>query len=235
MLGAREQQVSEGEIPRGLGVGRTTIGRTRGAYLETGLASALADAPRPGRPRTYGPKVAAEISAWACTCRPGGSPSLDAPMAPRASPAPGRSPRDQPRNHPAHSNKNFLRPWREVRWCGARMTGEDRERRDALVALYAPPYEAAEPVVWLAEKSQQWWADTRPPVALAPGRPGKEDHESTRPGTRNPFVAVAPKGNGAYIVPKTFLLRRLRRGGPGMVSNRTWRLRRCISWSRPWS
>ena len=74
------------------------------------------------------------------------------------------------------------------------MTGEDRERRDALVALYAPPYEAAEPVVWLAEKSQQWWADTRPPVALAPGRPGKEDYEYTRPGARNLFVAVAPKG-----------------------------------------
>jgi transposase len=73
MLGAREQQVSEGEIPRGLGVGRTTIGRTRGAYLETGLASALADAPRPGHPRTYGPKVAAEISAWACTAAPAGA------------------------------------------------------------------------------------------------------------------------------------------------------------------
>src|SRR5882724_8039595 len=36
-------------------------------------------------------------------------------------------------------------------------------------------------------------------------------------------------GNGAYIVPKTFLPSRLRRGGWGIVSNRTCRLKRCIS------
>src|SRR5882724_3519280 len=35
--------------------------------------------------------------------------------------------------------------------------------------------------------------------------------------------------NGAYIVPKTFLPSRLRRGGWGIVSNRTCRLKRCIS------
>ncbi len=39
----------------------------------------------------------------------------------------------------------------------------------------------------------------------------------------------ARRGNGTYFTPKTFLPKRLRRGGCGTVSNNTWRLRRCIS------
>jgi len=43
------------------------------------------------------------------------------------------------------------------------------------------------------------------------------------------------QGNGAYIRPKTFLPRRLRRGGCGRVSNRTSRLKRCISLRVAWT
>ena len=41
--------------------------------------------------------------------------------------------------------------------------------------------------------------------------------------------------NGAYLRPNTLLPRRLRRGGPGTVSNKTRRLSCCISLRVAWS
>lgn len=79
-------------------------------------------------------------------------------------------------------------------WCVARITVEYRERMYALLDLYAQPYNAEEPVICLDEKSKQLLADKRQPIAMEPGRPGKEDYEYTRKGTRNLFVAVEPKG-----------------------------------------
>jgi len=73
ILCALDQNVSELEIQRVLGLGRTTIWRTRSAYLEKGLSYALEDAPRPGQPLSYGPKAAAELSALACTPAPAGA------------------------------------------------------------------------------------------------------------------------------------------------------------------
>lgn len=73
ILDALDRKIPEAEIQRVLGVGRTAIWRTRSAYLEKGLDYALEDAPRPGQPVKYGPKVAAELSALACTPAPAGA------------------------------------------------------------------------------------------------------------------------------------------------------------------
>ena len=73
ILRALDRKVPESEIQRVLGLGRTAIWRTRSAYLEKGLSYALEDAPRPGQPVTYGPKVAVELSALACTPAPSGA------------------------------------------------------------------------------------------------------------------------------------------------------------------
>ena len=53
ILAALDRQVAEAQIAQVLGVGRTTIWRTRAAYLERGLDYALIDLPRPGPPRHY--------------------------------------------------------------------------------------------------------------------------------------------------------------------------------------
>lgn len=73
VLCALDQNVPEAQIQLVLGLGRTAIWRTRAAYLEKGLSHALEDAPRPGQPLIYGPKVAAELSALACTPAPAGA------------------------------------------------------------------------------------------------------------------------------------------------------------------
>jgi hypothetical protein len=79
-------------------------------------------------------------------------------------------------------------------WCVGRITTEYRERMYDLLGLYAKPYDPAEPVVCLDEKSKQLLAQTREPLAAAAGQIAKEDYEYKRAGTRNLFVAVEPKG-----------------------------------------
>jgi transposase len=56
-----------------LGIGRTTLWRTRAAYLEGGAEHALHDLPRPGKPRRYDTDVEAGISALACSKPPVGA------------------------------------------------------------------------------------------------------------------------------------------------------------------
>lgn len=79
-------------------------------------------------------------------------------------------------------------------WCIGRITAEYRERMYDLLGLYAKPYDAAEPVVCLDEKSKQLLEQTRRCIPAAPGQVAKEDYEYKRAGTRNLFVAVEPRG-----------------------------------------
>jgi len=78
-------------------------------------------------------------------------------------------------------------------WCIGRITAEYRERMYDLLGLYAQPYDPAEPVVCLDEKSKQLLKQTRQPIEAAAGQVAKEDYEYKRAGTRNLFVAVEPK------------------------------------------
>jgi len=79
-------------------------------------------------------------------------------------------------------------------WCIGRITAEYRERMYDLLGLYAKPYDAAEPVVCLDEKSKQLLQQTHRPIPATPGEIAKEDYEYKRAGTRNLFMAVEPKG-----------------------------------------
>lgn len=73
ILAALDRGLSEGQIMGVLGVGRTAIWRTRAAYLEGGLAYALHDVARPGKPRQYGTPAEAQIAALACSAPPSGA------------------------------------------------------------------------------------------------------------------------------------------------------------------
>ena len=78
-------------------------------------------------------------------------------------------------------------------WCIGRITEEYRERMYDVLGLYAKPYDAAEPVVCLDEKSKQLLEQTRRPLPTWPGQVAKEDYEYRRAGTRNLFVALEPQ------------------------------------------
>ena len=73
ILSALDRGIPEAQIMAVLGVGRTAIWRTRAAYLEQGLAYALHDEARPGKPRRYDTDVEARITALACSDPPAGA------------------------------------------------------------------------------------------------------------------------------------------------------------------
>jgi len=73
ILAALDRKVSESQIMQVLGVGRTAIWRTRGAYLEGGLEFALHDVPRPGQPKRYRTDEEAQVAALACSDPPAGA------------------------------------------------------------------------------------------------------------------------------------------------------------------
>jgi transposase len=73
ILAALDEKIPEAVICQVLGVGRTSIWRTRAAYLEGGLDLALRDVQRPGAPRTYETDVEAEVAALACSKPPSGA------------------------------------------------------------------------------------------------------------------------------------------------------------------
>ena len=72
ILMALDRGVDDAAIAQVLGTERTTIWRTRKAYQEGGLQSALYDMPRPGRPVKYEMREQAEIVALACSDPPEG-------------------------------------------------------------------------------------------------------------------------------------------------------------------
>lgn len=72
MLACLDQGMSEAQILAVLGVGRTSLWRTRAAYLQGGIELALFDVQRAGRPAKYGTNVEAQVNALACSAPPAG-------------------------------------------------------------------------------------------------------------------------------------------------------------------
>jgi hypothetical protein len=84
-------------------------------------------------------------------------------------------------------------------WCVGRITAEYRQRMYALLELYARPYDPAEPVICVDEKSKPLLQQTRSPLAARPGAVAKEDYEYKRAGTCNLFMVVEPKGHQRVV------------------------------------
>lgn len=84
-------------------------------------------------------------------------------------------------------------------WWIGRITAEHRERMYGLLAIYARPYNAEEPVVCGNEKSKQLLRQTRSPLPMQPGQPAKEDFEYKRAGTLNLFVAAELREGRRFV------------------------------------
>src|ERR1043165_8091266 len=110
---------------------------------------------------------------------------MDDPLLDHRGTASPQARRRESGEHTADSKKNICKPWRKVMWCIGRITAEYRERMYDLLGLYAKPYDAAEPVVCLDEKSKQLLKQTRRPLTATAGQIAKEDYEYKRAGTRS--------------------------------------------------
>jgi hypothetical protein len=79
-------------------------------------------------------------------------------------------------------------------WCIPKITPEFKERMEAVLDLYALPYNREEPVICMDEKSKELHDDARPVKPMKTGTVRRRDYEYVRKGTMNIFVTVEPKG-----------------------------------------
>jgi hypothetical protein len=61
-----------------------------------------------------------------------------------------------------------------------------------VLAVYTRPHDPDRPLVCVDETSKQLIAETRVPIPMKPGRPGRFDYEYERNGTANLFMMFAP-------------------------------------------
>ena len=72
MLLAADAQASDERIAADVGVGTSTVYRTKQHFVEDGLARALSETPRPGAPRKLSASDEARLVAVACSAPPAG-------------------------------------------------------------------------------------------------------------------------------------------------------------------
>ena len=177
-------------IAQSLGVGGSTVYRTKRRFVEGNLDKALHEEPRPGATRKLSAQEEALLVATACSRPPEGRArwtiELLAGEIVRLTKHDGIS-RETVRRRLA---ENELKPWREKMWCVPKIDGEYVARMEDVLDLYAEPPDPKYPVVCLDESPVQLIGEVREPIAAAPGQIERVDYEYRRCGTVNLFVAV---------------------------------------------
>jgi hypothetical protein len=70
---------------------------------------------------------------------------------------------------------------------------------EAVLALYAQPYDGRYPVVWFDESPYQWGGEVRHPQAPQPGQPQRYDYQYQRHGTCNLFMFFEPRNGWRQV------------------------------------
>ncbi|MBI4268189.1 MAG: hypothetical protein HY662_05330 [Chloroflexi bacterium] len=68
-----------------------------------------------------------------------------------------------------------------------------------VIAVYELPCDPAFPVVCMDETCKQLIGDVREPIACAPGRPARIDHEYIRDGVAEVFIEVEPLAGKRHV------------------------------------
>ena len=96
--------------------------------------------------------------------------------------------------------RNELRPWLRTQWLiPPKANAEFVWRMEDVLAVYTRPYDPERPQVCMDEISKQLLADTREPLATAPGRSARVDYEYERWGTANLFLFCEPLRSRRWV------------------------------------
>jgi len=175
-------------IARSVGVGKSTVYRTKRRFVLGNLEAALREEPRPGAGRKLSGKEEALLVATACSRPPAGRArwtlELLAGELVRLTEHANVS-RETVRRRLA---ENHLKPWRKDMWCIPQVDAEYVARMEDVLDLYADEPDPKRPVVCFDESPAQLIGEVRQPIAAAPGRPARYDCEYRRNGTANLFV-----------------------------------------------
>jgi transposase len=190
ILLAADAGMPDETMAQSLGVGGSTVYRTKRRFVEGNLDKALHEEPRPGATRKLSAQEEALLVATACSRPPEGrarwTVELLAGEIVRLTAHESLS-RETVRRRLA---ENELKPWREKMWCVPKVDGEYVARMEDVLDLYAEPPDPARPVVCLDESPLQLIGQVREPIPAAPGQVARVDYEYRRNGTVNLFVVT---------------------------------------------
>jgi transposase len=154
ILLAADDGISDEEIARSIGVGGSTVYRTKRRFVLGNLEAALSEEPRPGADRKLPGKEEALLVATACSSPPKGRArwtlELLAGEMVRLTEHDNIS-RETVRRRLA---ENELKPWRKDMWCIPQVDGEFVARMEDVLDLYAEEPDRKRPVVCFDEKAR---------------------------------------------------------------------------------
>jgi transposase len=188
ILLAADARVSDEDIAVSVGVGGSTVYRTKRRFVEGNLERALSEEPRPGAERKLTGKEEALLVATACSSPPAGRArwtlELLADALVKLTPHENLS-RETVRRRLA---ENHLKPWRKDMWCIPRVDADYVARMEDVLDLYAEAPDPKRPVVCFDESPIQLIGEVRQPIPARPGQIERYDCEYRRNGTANLFV-----------------------------------------------
>jgi transposase len=188
ILLAADAGASDEEIAKNVGVGGSTVYRTKRRFVLGNLEAALREEPRPGAGRKLSGKEEALLVATACSSPPKGRArwtlELLAGELVRLTEHDDIS-RETVRRRLA---ENELKPWRKDMWCIPQVDGEFVARMEDVLDLYAEEPDPKRPVVCFDESPTQLIGEVRQPIKAEPGQIERYDCEYKRNGTANLFI-----------------------------------------------
>ena len=188
ILLAADAGVADEDIADTVGVGGSTVYRTKQRFVEGNLERALSEDLRPGAERKLSGKQEALLVATACSNPPAGRArwTLDllADEMVKLTEHDDLS-RETVRRRLAD---NDLKPWRRKMWCIPQVDADYVARMEDVLDLYAEESDPQRPVVCFDESPIQLIGEVREPIAPEPGQIERYDCEYRRNGTANLFV-----------------------------------------------
>jgi transposase len=190
ILLAADARSTDEAIARNVGVGTSTVYRTKQRFVEDGLERALNEVPRLGPPRKLSASDEALLVAVACSSPPSGQARWTLELL-----------ADEMVRLTVHETLSGdtvgrrlaemeLKPWREKMWCIPAVNAEYVARMEDVLELYAEEPDPSRPVVCFDETPRQLIGEARVPIRAEPGKPARVDYEYVRNGTANVFMFV---------------------------------------------
>ena len=188
ILLAADAGVGDDDVAASVGVGGSTVYRTKQRFVEGNLERALSEEPRPGADRKLTGQEEALLGATACSNPPAGRArwtlELLADELVKLTVHESLS-RETVRRRLA---ENDLKPWRKDMWCIPKVDAEYVARMEDVLDLYAEAPDPKRPVVCFDESPIQLIGEVRRPIPAEPGQIERYDCEYRRNGTTNLFI-----------------------------------------------
>ena len=181
---------ADADIAANVGVGTSTVYRTKRRFVEEGLEAALSEEPRPGAERKLDASEEALLIATACSAPPAGRArwTLELLAGAMVKLTSRRSLSSETVRRRLAENE--LKPWLKKMWCIPKVDSEFVARMEDVLELYAETPDERHPVVCFDETPRQLIGESRVPVPPKPGRLARFDYDYVRNGTTNVFMFV---------------------------------------------